>query len=97
MNHVMLAKFKSEYYKDKIAEIFVDVKAIYEHARSVPGIHDVIYHTNCIDRPNRYDICVILVMDKEALPLWDECEWHIEWKEKYGHMLETKCIFDYED
>lgn len=38
--------------------------------------HDVIYHTNCIDRPNRYDISVTLVMDEDALPEWDKCKWH---------------------
>lgn len=59
--------------------------------------HDVIYHTNCIDRPNRYDISVTLVMDEDALPEWDKCKWHKQWKDTYGDMLEVKCIFDYED
>lgn len=97
MNHVMLAKFKPEYTKEQITEMFTDIKAIYEHAREIPGIHDVIYHTNCIDRPNRYDISVTLVMDAEALPEWDKCKWHKQWKDEYGDMLEAKCIFDYED
>ncbi len=97
MNHLMLAKFKSEYSKDEISEMFKDIKAIYDNARSIDGVHDVIYHRNCIDRPNRYDISVNIVMEKESLILWDKCEWHKEWKEKYGHMLESKCIFDYED
>lgn len=97
MNHVMLAKFKPEYSKEDIAKMFVDIKAIYENAKTLEGVQDVIYHTNCIDRPNRYDIYVNIVMDKEALPTWDASPWHKEWKEKYGHMLETKCIFDYED
>jgi len=96
MHHVMLAKFKPEYTKEQIAEMFVDIKAIYDHATSIDGIHDVIYHTNCIDRPNRYDISVSIVMDKDALPAWDACEWHMQWKEGYGHMLESKCIFDFE-
>lgn len=97
MNHVMVAKFKTEYSKEQIAEMFVDIKSIYENAKTIEGITDVIYHTNCIERPNRYDISVTLVMDKEALPRWDECEWHKLWKSKYGDMLEKKCIFDYED
>jgi len=97
MNHVMVAKFKPEYSKEDIAGMFVDIKAIYDNAKTIPGITDVIYHTNCIDRPNRYDISVSIVMEKEALPLWDACEWHAKWKKEYGHMLESKCIFDYED
>lgn len=97
MHHVMLAKFKPEYTKEQILEMFVDIKAIYENAKSIPGIYDVIYHTNCVDRPNRYDISVSLVMDKDALSAWDKCEWHLQWKTKYGEMLESKCIFDYEE
>ena len=97
MNHLMLAKFKPEYSKDQILEMFEDVKAIYNEATAIPGIHNVEYHVNCIDRPNRYDISVNLIMDKDALPLWDESETHKKWLNGYGHMLETKCIFDYED
>lgn len=97
MNHVMLAKFKPEYSQEEIDRMFVDIKAIYDHATSIPGIHDVVYHRNCIARPNRYDISVSIVMDQAALPAWDACEWHAMWKEQYGHMLEAKCIFDYED
>ena len=31
MNHVMLAKFKPEYTKEQIAEMFTDIKAISRH------------------------------------------------------------------
>lgn len=97
MNHVMLAKFKKEYSKEQISEMFEDIKGIYDNATKIEGITGVVYHRNCIDRPNRYDISVTIVMEKEALPKWDECQWHHLWKEKYGHTLESKCIFDYED
>lgn len=97
MNHVMLAKFKPEYSKDEIRNMFEDIKSIYENAKAISGVSDVIYRTNCIDRPNRYDISVNIVMAKEALPRWDESEWHALWKKKYGETLESKCIFDYEE
>ena len=97
MHHVMLAKFKSDYSQEEIDDMFVDIKSIYENAKSIEGISDVIYHRNCIDRPNRYDISVSLVMRKDALTAWDECEWHKMWKEQYGDKLEKKCIFDFED
>lgn len=97
MNHLMLAKFKSEYSKDQILEMFENIKTIYNNSKIIPGIHKVEYHVNCIDRPNRYDISINLIMDKEALPLWDKSDFHNEWKSKYGDMIETKCIFDYED
>lgn len=97
MNHVMIAKFKPEYSKAEILAMFEDIKLIYENAKTIPGIHDVIYKSNCIDRPNRYDIYVNIVMDREALSSWDDCQWHAEWKKKYGDLLQSKCIFDYED
>ena len=96
MNHMMLAKFKKEYSKKQISKMFVDIKNIYENAKTIPGVHDVEYHVNCIDRENRYDIFINIIMDKEALPLWDDCKWHKKWKTDYVHMLESKCIFDYE-
>lgn len=97
MNHLMVAKFKPEIPKADIVRMFEDIKAIYDNAKSIAGVTDVVYHLNCIDRPNRYDISVNIIMDKEALPLWDACEWHKKWKKDYGFMLESKCIFDYED
>lgn len=97
MNHLMIAKFRPEIPKSDIARMFEDIKAIYDNAKSIDGVKDVVYHMNCIDRPNRYDISVNIIMDKEALPLWDACKWHKKWKEDYGFMLESKCIFDYED
>lgn len=97
MYHNIIAKFKPEIPKEKIAKMLPEIKAIFEHAKTIDGIQDVIYHTNCIDRPNRYDLSISIVMNKEALPLWDSCQWHKEWKNVYGDMLEKKCIFDFED
>lgn len=97
MNHLILVKFKPEYSKAQILVMIEDIKTIFNQAKSIPGIHDVEYHVNCINRPNRYDFFVNLIMDKVALPLWDESELHIRWKSDYGQMIETKCIFDYED
>lgn len=97
MNHLMVAKFKPEISKEEIAKMFVDIKKIFENARTIEGVSDIEYHMNCIDRPNRYDISVNIIMEKDALAKWDASKWHQEWKEKYGDMLETKCIFDYED
>ena len=97
MHHLMVAKFKQDIAKEDIKEMFKDIKGIYEKAREIEGVSDVIYHLNCIDRPNRYDLSVDIVMEKASLPLWDSCAAHKEWKSKYGSLLESKCIFDYED
>lgn len=96
MNHLIVVKFKSEYSKSEILKMFEDIKTIFNQATTIPGINDVVYKTNCIDRTNRYDILINIIMDKEALPLWDESSFHKQWKDTYGHMIESKCIFDCE-
>ena len=53
--------------------------------------------TSCINRPNRYDLMIVLDMDPEALPAYDVSEPHIRWKTEYGSVVETKAIFDCED
>lgn len=97
MNHVILAKFKSDYTKEEIKTMFEEIKLIFNNAKDIQGIEGVTYHLNCIDRPNRYDICINISMEKSALSSWDACESHKKWKDKYSDMLESKCIFDYED
>ena len=51
---------------------------------------------NCIDRENRYDLAIIIDMDKAALPAWDASELHREWKSGFGSYLAAKAIFDFE-
>ena len=50
----------------------------------------------CVDRANRYDLMIVLDMDKDALPNWDASDIHHRWKDEYGGLLEKKAIFDYE-
>lgn len=49
-----------------------------------------------IDRPNRYDLLILLCMEKGALEAYDGSEAHHRWKEVYGGMIEKKAIFDCE-
>lgn len=95
LHHLMLAKFKPEITHEQIAAMIPDIAAIYEHARELPGVYDVIIRENCVARPNRFDLSVTLVMEPSSLPLWDAFEWHAAWKSRYGHLLEAKSIFDY--
>ena len=54
-------------------------------------------HENCVARDNRYDLMIVVEMEKAALPNWDASRIHHQWKEQFGGLLEKKAIFDYED
>ena len=94
MKHCILAKW-NETVTDKAA-LLAQVRALYAAADDIPGVRGVTVHPCCIDRPNRYDLMIVLDVDKEALPNWDASGLHHRWKDEYGGLLEKKAIFDYE-
>ncbi len=94
MKHCILAKW-NETVTDKAA-LLAQVRALYTAADDIPGVHSVTVHPCCIDRPNRYNLMIVLDMDREALPNWDASDIHHRWKDEYGGLLEQKAIFDYE-
>ena len=91
MKHCILAKW-NETVTDKAA-LLAQVRALYTAADAIPGVREVTVHPCCIDRSNRYDLMIVLDMDREALPASDI---HHRWKDEYGELLEKKAIFDYE-
>ncbi len=95
MNHCIIAKFNAS-VTDKPAAI-ASVKALFASAAPVEGVHGITIQENCVARDNRYDLMIVVEMDKAALPNWDASEIHHRWKEQFGGMLEKKAIFDYED
>lgn len=94
MKHCILVKW-NETVTDKAA-LLAQVRALYTAADDIPGVHSVTVHPCCIDRPNRYNLMIVLDMDREALPNWDASDIHHRWKDEYGGLLEQKAIFDYE-
>lgn len=72
------------------------VTDLFSKLTDMDGIYDVVIHTCCIDRPNRYDIMIEINMDKDALERYDRCEIHRKWKQTYSDMIESKAIFDCE-
>lgn len=92
MRHHILVKWKENIQKPDYAEI----EAIFHAALSIPGIHSVSLHPNIIQRPNRYDLLILLCMDREALAVYDASEAHLQWKNTYGSMILQKAIFDCE-
>ncbi len=95
MLHHIIAKFVPE-ITDKAA-LISEIASLYSQAASIPGVNGVKVIPNCIDRPNRYDVMIVLDMDKDALPVWDASALHHTWKEQYGNKLEKKAIFDSEE
>ena len=94
MKHCILAKWNGS-VTDKAA-LLAQVRALYAAADTIPGVHGVTVYPCCIDRPNRYDLMIVLDMDREALPNWDASDIHHRRKDEYGGLLEKKAIFDYE-
>ena len=92
MKHCILVKFIKEF--DWKAEL-PNIKSIFDGI-NVDGVEGVEYILNCIDRENRYDLLIRIDMKKEALPLYDACPNHHEWKDTYSQYIDKKAIFDYE-
>ena len=96
MKHNILVKFKPEVTKDRISALKPEILSLFQILTKTEGIHGVKILENCIDRENRYDMMIVIDMDKDALAVYDGSEPHIRWKNEYGHLLEKKAIFDYE-
>ena len=73
------------------------VRSIFEETLSIEGIHGIDIKLSNSDRDNRYDMMIVMDMDKEALPAYDVSEPHLRWKSEYGDLIEKKAIFDCDD
>lgn len=91
MLHYILVKWNDGVNKQETAET---VRALYATATEIPGVHRVEIQENVTPRPNRYDLMILLHMDAESLPVWDESPLHQQWKQQFGSLIEKKCIFD---
>lgn len=92
MLHHILVKW-NEQVTDKAA-IADEVRTLYASATAIPGVHAVAIKPNVTDRPNRYDLLIVLDLPAEALPAWDASELHHQWKKDFGGLIEKKAIFD---
>ena len=94
MQHCILVKFTEG---TEIAALIAPIQRIFDQTLIIPGIHAVHIRRSCIDRPNRYDLMIVLVMDKDALPAYDASVAHHQWKAEYENRNTKKAIFDWED
>ena len=95
MKHCIIAKYTPQAYERR-AELLPRIREIFAVAGEIPGVRGAEVYPNCVARENRYDVMIVLDMDKEALPNWDASAVHHQWKGEYGALIEKKAIFDYE-
>lgn len=97
MKHHIICKFKDTVSKEELKAMLPDIQALFDHCNEIPGVEKTELIPNVIDRPNRYDLMIRMTMTEDALPVYDQCRWHKEWKQNYGDLLEAKAIFDSEE
>jgi len=92
LKHMILAKFKPEVANK--AALLEPIRVLFSAADQIPGVRGAAVYPCCVQRNNRYDVLIVLDMDREALPMYDDSEMHHAWKARYGSLLEKKAIFD---
>lgn len=95
MKHYIIAKYKPEVRNKE--ELLAQIRALYAETARIPGIMGAKVIPNCTARDNRYDVMIVLDMEKEALPAWDASDIHKAWKQRFGDLLTAKAIFDAEE
>ena len=92
MRHHILVKWNEQ--APDHDQLRQEIASLFQALLEVPGIHHVDVLPSVIDRPNRYDLLVLITMDKDALPAYDGCAAHHAFKETYTPYMEKKAIFD---
>ena len=93
MKHHILVKFTEG---TDAAALLEPIRALFAQTLELPGVHGLELKPNCVDRPNRYDLMIVMDMDREALPVYDVSEPHLQWKRDYADRIAKKAIFDCE-
>ncbi len=94
MKHYIIVKFVEG---TDFCALEKPVRGIFEETLSIPGIRGVDIRLSNSERPNRYDMMIVMDMDKAALPAYDVSEPHLRWKSEYGALVAKKAIFDCDD
>lgn len=94
MKHHILVKFKKDVVKND--SFYEGILNLFNNLVNIDGINSVSLHKNCVDRTNRYDLLILIDMDKSALNVYDDSIYHKKWKTDYQDLIESKAIFDCE-
>ena len=73
-----------------------EIAALFSTAGEIPGVTGAFLYPNCIPLENRFDLMIVVEMEKEALEMWNRSQLHLKWKEQYGKYILSKAIFDCE-
>ena len=93
MKHYIIVKLKDRADMPALAE---KAKEIFSETLQIPGVHSVKVKKSCSDKPNRYDLMIIMDIEPQVLPVYDASEPHLEWKRFCDPLLEKKTVFDCE-
>ena len=94
MKHHIIVKFTEG---TDVQALAAPVRAIFDETLCIPGVHGVDVKLSNSDRANRYDLMIVMDMDKEALPAYDTSKPHLQWKTEYADRIAKKAIFDCDD
>lgn len=94
MKHYIVAKYNDR-VTDK-ASLLPRIREIFSAASAIEGVHGAEVYPCCIGRENRYDVMIVIDMEKEALENYDVSAMHHLWKDEFTPLLEKKAIFDHE-
>ena len=91
MKHYIVVKFKEgfDYSKhiDRISDLF-------NEAKNINGVEKTDIYTSNSDLKNRYDLMIVMDLDKKALNDFDNSDIHQRWKDEFGAYIVNKTIFD---
>ena len=91
MKHYIIVKFTEG---TDFRALSGPVRRIFEETLSIPGVRGVDVRLSNSERLNRYDMMIVMDMDKEALSAYDVSAPHLRWKSEYGDLVAKKTIFD---
>lgn len=92
MKHYIIVKY-NERVRDRSA-LQGEIEALFAPATRIEGVKSVEVRPAVILSEKRYDLMILLEMEREALALFDQSEIHRLWKERYADYLSAKTIFD---
>ena len=90
MEHYIIVKFTEG---TDVKALVEPVRGICEETLAIPGVHSLDIRVSNSDIANRFDLMIIITMEKDALPAYAASGPHIRWKREYGDRIAKKAIF----
>ena len=91
MEHYIIVKFTEG---TDVKALVEPVRDIFKETLAIPGIRSLDIRVSNSDIANRFDLMIVITMEKEALPAYADSEPHVRWKKEYEDRILKKAIFD---